>query len=1425
ERQTRLDEFLELLLSLAKEEAPISNLIHFSDVASVVNLLSSQFLADIEHICLGSASYESDVSSSATSRSVESIVSDASQTSDTGKGCRPRITGKYSHTPRRTVSLKETTSASVEKLDRHARSQAELQECYEDFNRELAEFSLQSLESIKAQFSLNNARGRNSAVFPYDSGSARNVVVHSIRSGSGRGTEMRLCKSSSNASDSAESHDICPRSVPCSLKNERAIQSDFLHKINISTPNLANIPKRKSPNSADTVGVFTRINCSAPDLDFAHRNSNSPNLDLSHKINASAPNLEAAKTIDNSVLITSDVNRNTNFSAPNSLHDMIPVNSITDDANNINKRLLSVTSNTSNIFHQNGNIPESSVFSSEDDRAHSLANGNSLHANTPVCDIIGNNCDSAHLSSEVSSKGSLKDKDTHDRNSYNERLADDICVSNLERVAPQPTGVSFHNSDVEMSKSDCVPIDAVPPLIKKIRHQSTGSMPHSSPRSRQLSAHISLGQDDGVDAVALKHYVLRGCGAKILISLDQLGVSSLTGTKEISHVLGFVFRYIFKNAFGDDRSRFWCDSSKSKTLFQEKRICEEKSQNYAKDTNQSNELSKGNQKESTTPSKKSFKFKYEPAVSLTLKSIFGSILHPSQFRNGSASSRNSMCFPMLWSQTSGSKSSSLSSCQSVKKVGKRRKKRPSMTCQYIPSESDGEDPINYGRIRKSMVKFTMNPKDFEYFTSIVYSDNDRYLEAETDQSSSRVSGKVYCHDNAICLSVVELLQCILSLQAQLAAHEAETKQVFSPLLTCTEILIFCLDVIPAIVEEMKNLERKREESFHIYVLLTQILRLLFSSSHKFLKNSEWLNTVIDHKVVPKVLDLVSDLIDSKAEVGKVLIGKMTVAYEAILGLIFTLQCCTCLRAEYKEVRHCLSLHKLFLEHDGPRAVAVLVSLSSSLPFGKRGEILCSLSKLVVYMKYWREDVHHSEKCEKKSHRFCEYVSIQNHHLQVFGMSSSLANSIDPSTCMVGNFVAILIDCLSGTLEPELYRCGIKALSKCGLCCCMNVGMILSNMLQLVMENPSLVTSTTAYIEDIVWRDLSGIVSRDTPRCAFCLNHDYLGGVKYKLTGEYTLDESFSSTFSERCASLFHNPPQYISEGNNEVDQPSSVSRWEGISLYRKYFLCRDIGSKIVTHVIRLLSHSNTNVKLEMCEHLIVPTLKQICDQGIGVHLENKALETEVLLGLFKCFRLTIAESNDQKLMKFLQEHGLALVTSSKCVPGIRHEAFALLCNIVMKELKSKPGLPVVSDADEESSFVFTKVFESEILEHDEFWTGYFNMKDREVKERFFIHTQFSMDRGENPRSGSHERVNSGDDEGCKIQPDVDMPAYTVPSKAHEQSGTDLSDDDEPVYVGRMVRQNAIDEGRSGRESDSSPSVRQLQPGEKSTDHDTGDIFK
>ncbi|XP_069997726.1 lysosomal-trafficking regulator isoform X2 [Penaeus vannamei] len=1127
ERQNRLDEFLGLLLSSAEEKVPLSNLLHFSDIGSVVSLLGGQFLADIEHICLGSASYDSDASSSsATSRSVESIISDTSHVSDASGGCRPRVSKKASN---------------------------------------------------------------------------------------GRSPLVRDCVESTNI------HDIGNK-----YQKDITALSETTRDLSIST---------------DTKCVSV--------------------------------------VEDNYTCTEIRTKENKEFTNGGEESDVVKEDTW------VSKELHAEKCQNESLCEHNGTCNNNSQDDSHQDSANAILNGKGARL--------------AYTESAIPNANSNKNEG--------------LVHSSREQSDP-----IFTSNQSNLNSSQSAPASTS-------SHSDHDLQPPQNAASETVQGH------EAQNAATLKRYLLQGCGAKILVVLDQLGVTGLTGGREISHVLAFIFAFMLKNSLDDE-------SCKS-------RNCLKNVENTLQGTNGGScnlsmpHVQKGyfnGNSESALDLAKCFK--YEPSVNLSLEDIFAPLVHPTHTKTGNTIRSHGLSVSQSWMQTSGSKSSSLSSCQSGKKCGKKRRKRSSTCNHIINSDSEGDPDLQTHRLRKAIVKFTMNPKDFDYFTHVVYSDEDKCHQHERVHVSFAPGSKVCCHENILCLTLVELLQCIISIQSQLAMHETELKHLSSPLLATQDILQFSLDTFSSMVAEFKHLEQKGNDTADIRQLLSGMLRLVFSSMQRFLKSSELMLTVTELTVVPKLLQLVSEILDNsfvqrestnavlKKEVNKLEVGKAALAYEVILGLLLTLQSSACLRVEYKDVWQCLTLHKIFLQSDGPEIIKKLISLKHHLSLGKRSEILQNLSKLILYMKYWREDVYHAEKCDKKNHRYCEYEAVQSHHSQVFGINSSLLNGIDPSSCMIANFAFILIDCFSVTEEIEIHACSIKALSKCGLCCCMSTGAVLSKLLQnLSSEMHHVVSYLTVFIENIVWRDLGGMTLREAVRCIFCQTPEYVGGGLNPITAEYTLEESFSSTFSSRGISAFNSTKKCCNQ--NIDDTPVSSSHWEGVALYKRLLFCKNISSKVIVHITRLLSRSSAGVKLEMCEYLIIPALKQICEKGISKY-ESSGKDKDVLVGLLRCIRLTLAESCDPKITQFLQDNGLSLITACKSIPGVRSEAFAMLCNIVKKELKTKPGMPVMSATDEEKNFMFTKLFEAEVLEHDEFWTGYFNMKVREVRQRFFIHTQLDV---------------------------------------------------------------------------------------------------
>ena len=672
-----------------------------------------------------------------------------------------------------------------------------------------------------------------------------------------------------------------------------------------------------------------------------------------------------------------------------------------------------------------------------------------------------------------------------------------------------------------------------------------------------------------------------------------------------------------------------------------------------------------------------------------------------------------------------------------------------MSIPDVHSDSEGDDNPKRSRLGKALVKFTMNPNDFDYFTRVVYSDDERRPEPDSS-GVVNLKDKIYSSESLPSLSMVELLQCIISIQIQLAMYEAEQKHLSSPLLATHDILQFSLDTFTSMVSELKQ---KKEHFRDLQLLLTWMLKLVFSSVQRFLKSSESLHNVTDLGIIPKLLKLICILLDLKFDSNasddvesdspgdskdyknsQFDASKESLALEIIIGLLFLLQSCTCLKLEWKEVLECLHLHIVFLQNNGAEIIKKIVLNTKSLSLDKRAEILDSISHLIMYMKFWREDIYHSEKCDKKSHRFCEYRTVQNHHSRVFGVNAENIKAIHPGRCMISNFSDILLDCFAGSKEAELSTSAIKSLSKCGLCCCMNSKGVLSKLLESLPARMShVVTFVTLFIENIVWRDLSGLAVTEPVKCTFCHKLKPLDPGSNILSNDYASDESFMSNYVAKSKSSYHQFQPHDRDGAEA--SMHHVIFWEGLAEYRILLASTEINSKIINHIVRLVCQSNTDVKLALCEHLVIPALTHICNDSIVNYTSTGGHEKEIVLNLMKCLRQTLAESDDRKLIEFLNAYGPRLIGECKEIQGIKHEAFLLLCNTVKKELKMRPSMLVMGEVYEESEMIFAKLFEWEVIEHDEFWSAYFGMKAEEVRQRFFIRTQRSTE-----NSGEHSDV-------------------------------------------------------------------------------------
>lgn len=629
----------------------------------------------------------------------------------------------------------------------------------------------------------------------------------------------------------------------------------------------------------------------------------------------------------------------------------------------------------------------------------------------------------------------------------------------------------------------------------------------------------------------------------------------LTGGREISHVLAFIFTFMLKNSFLSDALKSEYNQKKNKNDLPERRGGGKSSEkkidpSSVVESNHCGDAYTTSSSDTREQSHNKSCFKYEPSINPSLEDIFAPLIHRNA-KSISVSRGSSAPIPQTWMQMSGSKSSSLSSCHSGRRLGKKRRKRYTSCIPLMQSDSEVEESQKTSRLGKALVKFTMNPNDFDYFTRAVYSDEDKCHCIGADQMSDLAS-EICLHDSIFTISQVELLQCIISLQIQLTMHEAELKHLSSPLLTTHDILQFSLDSFTSMVSELEKLENRRTETIQMQVVLTGMLKLLFSSVQRFLKCSKLLLTVIELHIVPKLLSLVTALLNDICNqddgasasdnfknilTNQLDIIKASLAHETVVGLLLLLQSCTYLKIEGKDAWQYLHLHKIFLQNNGSEIVKNVVFLQLLLPLYKRVEVLNSLSKLVLCLKYWQEDIYHMERCDKKNHRFCEYHVAQHHHSQVFGSCSIVVETTNSGTCMISNFVCVLLDCFAGSTELCICPHVVKAMSKCGICCCMNVRMILSKLLDgPLVDMAHVISHISLFIENIVWRDLSGMVPTDSNNCIFCRMSDY--------------HRPDSFTYCMKGKGLPHHFKNYRKE---ELDENilDTVSHWEGIVLYKK----------------------------------------------------------------------------------------------------------------------------------------------------------------------------------------------------------------------------------------------------------------------------------
>ncbi|XP_076043671.1 uncharacterized protein LOC143026783 [Oratosquilla oratoria] len=857
------------------------------------------------------------------------------------------------------------------------------------------------------------------------------------------------------------------------------------------------------------------------------------------------------------------------------------------------------------------------------------------------------------------------------------------------------------------------------------------------------------------DTDALLQYLLEGCGAKILVTLDQLGVEveslsrdpllpwlcsglsasaaeqfvnrSLSGSLEICNILAYVFFFVLRNT----------DNLNSKTDPKENKCPQCLQKNNTNRHSETAEDLDGLEKTEVLCTCVS-KFSYTPTVICSIEDMFSRLLVLLHEKNGEGLGYKSQN-PTTQFQHCSSRSS-VASSQSATKTRRKRFKKMSSNYSHSIKDSDSEEEKILRRPRNVTLRFTLNMNDFEYFNRAIYSDAEKKQEVEVSNAKNEFVCPVWSNNRNFSLSAYELLECITSILFQFCIKDTDWKQNIDSLITTRSVMEFTVEALGSF---SYNLPDKPPDEMDLYTsvkLNERLLTLAFASMKKFLQSVETLQVISDLQVISQLLQIVDHLMHSvdtyesqsqqptcsrDLHVEKICIEILRFASRIMTGLLMVLQVCACLKYAYKDTHLGLNPFRIFFQSGGAEITKKLFMHLDKVDPEQSINLMYSLSFLIYYIKSWRVDIDHADKCNKKHHRHCEYPSNVHHHSQMLGLPFGILQTDSPNTCMVANFVLLLLECYESSEFVNSKIGVLRALSRCGLCCCLNVNHIFEKIIPVVSietMSPVLFSVIVCFIEKIAWPDLGGTAWSTSIDCLICQSPDSMKRRKPQETtsSDYALEESFSATFKLIGRGNMHSSVKF--SGSAEGECKGFRSRWKGVELLKHFVFPedREIKQEMCQLFLRLMSNSSYSVKEVFCDYVIIPLFEYISAQGLAHFLkdDDNALMTACLLD---CARLAVSDLVSA-MVRYMDKHSVQLIAITKHVPIVRSQSYKLLCTVINESLQHESS----SIYKPESEGVLAELVR-EMTEQDQFWTSYFDMKAQQVKQRFYIHTQFSKD--------------------------------------------------------------------------------------------------
>ncbi|KAK3927653.1 Lysosomal-trafficking regulator [Frankliniella fusca] len=649
--------------------------------------------------------------------------------------------------------------------------------------------------------------------------------------------------------------------------------------------------------------------------------------------------------------------------------------------------------------------------------------------------------------------------------------------------------------------------------------------------------------------------------------------------------------------------------------------------------------------------------------------------------------------------------------------------------QNITSESEAPQDASEVLLNKSnTLKIRLDPMDFDYFESVVRSEDesngDKPFWRFTRGTTSKVTAedltddrmREVCSQSINCaefsLLVLHLLEELCRAELLISTQQVSLQSVNFALENLCSLQFGSTPIDALMATEVTELK----------LAMTQ---LLLTALDKVLMQSEIINQLINAGVLPVMLRVLEDAVrraetlykvdsnvsksqqaqskssqkkpkTSEVEVSNEICGLQDFVMGILYGAVTFLHFLLLHRSSTERIHEFEEQFRLFASSYGgrllERTVMTLVNCSSQVTKGSisRGrKVVCLIVQLILSIKQARSTIVHSLQCRKTRHKHCKAVDVRrHHHNDLFGnpYGSMSGMGQHSSVCNVAYLFAALVRILNNNSHlPEFSVSLMKVMLECGTCCCYPAKALLSCLTKILKTgNAKARALGFTLLESTVFTELGAIeISSVKPvkeyfRCSVCnRSMESLSGVPSLLDdsqddsslgrGEDLLGKDSYKSNAEKCLSV-----SALSDRSESSE--AKQCNWSCLDFYRDLLSSEDpkLCHTAASHLLKLSPRCNEKVQLALLSNVFYPSFIQAKKSYLSSKKDVFKFIILSCMSAFSCLMssLTLAE-------KFLSLGGLQHILDLMCVPTFLRMCCSVLEIVIVVDIleieKMLPG--------------------------------------------------------------------------------------------------------------------------------------------------------